>query len=55
VRKGQGRNLGRARRYYRPRYIESAPAYRDFFALWKDADADLPVLVEAKKEYKKLN
>ena len=30
-------------------------AYRDFFALWKDADADLPVLIEAKKEYKKLN
>ena len=29
-------------------------AYRDFFALWKDADADLPVLMEAKKEYEKL-
>ncbi len=26
-------------------------AYQDFFALWKDADHDLPVLVEARKEY----
>jgi serine/threonine protein kinase/Flp pilus assembly protein TadD len=25
--------------------------YQDFFALWKDADADLPMLIEAKKEY----
>lgn len=29
-------------------------AYEDFFRLWKDADADLPVLIEAKKEYKNL-
>jgi len=29
-------------------------AYQDFFALWKDADPDLPILVEAKKEYEKL-
>jgi serine/threonine protein kinase/predicted Zn-dependent protease len=28
--------------------------YQDFFALWKDADADLPILIEAKKEYDKL-
>jgi tetratricopeptide (TPR) repeat protein len=26
-------------------------SYQDFFALWKDADADLPVLVQAQKEY----
>jgi len=26
-------------------------AYQDFFALWKDADSDLPVLVQAHKEY----
>ena len=26
-------------------------AYQDFFAVWKDADADLPVLVQARKEY----
>ena len=29
-------------------------AYQDFFALWKDADVDLPVLIAAKKEYEKL-
>ena len=29
----------------------SRKAYQDFLALWKDADADLPVLIEAKKEY----
>ena len=29
-------------------------AYQDFFALWKDADADLPVLIEARKEYEQL-
>ncbi|HEY6047081.1 MAG TPA: tetratricopeptide repeat protein, partial [Pyrinomonadaceae bacterium] len=28
--------------------------YEEFFALWKDADADLPILIEAKKEYAKL-
>jgi len=29
-------------------------AYEDFFVLWKDADPDLPILIEAKKEYEKL-
>jgi tetratricopeptide (TPR) repeat protein len=29
-------------------------AYEEFLQLWKDADADLPVLIEAKKEYEKL-
>ena len=29
-------------------------AYQDFFALWKDADPDLPILKEAKSEYAKL-
>jgi len=33
---------------------KSRTAYQDFFALWKDADADLPVLKEAKAEYAKL-
>ena len=28
--------------------------YQDFLALWKDADADLPILLEAKKEYEQL-
>jgi len=29
-------------------------AYQDFFALWKDADPDIPILKEAKAEYGKL-
>ncbi len=29
-------------------------AYQDFFAFWKDADPDLPVLKQAKAEYEKL-
>jgi hypothetical protein len=29
-------------------------SYQDFFALWRDADAELPILIEAKKEYEKL-
>ena len=29
-------------------------SYQDFFALWKDSDQDLPVLVQAKKEYEAL-
>jgi serine/threonine protein kinase/tetratricopeptide (TPR) repeat protein len=29
-------------------------AYQDFFAAWKNADADLPVLIQAKAEYAKL-
>jgi serine/threonine protein kinase/tetratricopeptide (TPR) repeat protein len=29
-------------------------AYQDFFALWKDADPDIPILKEAKVEYAKL-
>jgi hypothetical protein len=28
--------------------------YQNFFAAWKDADQDLPLLVEAKKEYDQL-
>ena len=29
-------------------------AYQDFFALWKDADPDIPILIEARKEYERL-
>ena len=29
-------------------------AYQDFFALWKDADSDIPILIKAKKEYEQL-
>jgi hypothetical protein len=30
-------------------------AYQDFFALWKDADPDIPILKQAKSEYAKLH
>jgi eukaryotic-like serine/threonine-protein kinase len=33
---------------------KAKPAYQDFLALWKDADADIPVLKQAKAEYAKL-
>ncbi len=33
---------------------KSKTAYQDFFALWKDADPDIPILKEAKAEYEKL-
>ena len=29
-------------------------AYQAFFALWKDADPDIPILTQAKAEYAKL-
>jgi tetratricopeptide (TPR) repeat protein len=29
-------------------------AYQDFFALWKDADPDIPILKQAKAEYARL-
>ena len=28
-------------------------AYNDFLTLWKDADADIPILKQAKMEYAK--
>ncbi len=36
------------------RVSEARQAYDKGFAIWKNADADLPLLVEAKKEYEKL-
>jgi hypothetical protein len=33
---------------------KSRAAYQDFFALWKDANPDIPILKEAKVEYAKL-
>ena len=34
--------------------LKSRAAYQDFLTLWKDADAEIPVLVTAKSEYAKL-
>jgi serine/threonine protein kinase/tetratricopeptide (TPR) repeat protein len=33
---------------------KSRTEYQNFFAAWKDADPDLPVLIQAKKEYEEL-
>jgi tetratricopeptide (TPR) repeat protein len=33
---------------------KSRQAYENFFRLWKEADVDLPVLIEAKREYESL-
>jgi eukaryotic-like serine/threonine-protein kinase len=34
--------------------VRALAAYKDFLALWKDADPDIPILKEAKSEYAKL-
>jgi tetratricopeptide (TPR) repeat protein/class 3 adenylate cyclase len=34
--------------------VKAKTAYQDFLALWKDADADVPLLTQAKAEYAKL-
>lgn len=34
--------------------VKAKTAYQDFFAVWKDADPDVPVLIAAKAEYAKL-
>jgi eukaryotic-like serine/threonine-protein kinase len=48
-------HLGLGRAYALPGdSAKSMTAYQDFFALWKDADPDIPILKEAKAEYAKL-
>jgi hypothetical protein len=34
--------------------VRARSAYQDFFALWKDADPDIPILKQAKAEFAKL-
>jgi len=47
--------LGQARAYAMSFQLDKArTAYQDFFATWKDADPDLPILKQAKAEYAKL-
>jgi len=31
--------------------IKAKAAYQDFFTLWKDADRDIPILMQARAEY----
>ncbi len=48
-------HLGLARAYgLSSDTAKAKSAYQDFFALWKDADPDIPILKEAKAEYAKL-
>jgi len=48
--------LGLARAYTMQGNAAKARAdYQDFFALWKDADPDIPILKQAKAEYAKQN
>ena len=35
--------------------VRALAAYKDFLALWKDADASIPVYQQAKAEYAKLH
>ena len=47
--------LGLARAYALQKNTDQARAkYQDFFAYWKDADPDVPMLIQAKAEYAKL-
>ena len=34
--------------------VKAKVAYQDFFTLWKDADPDIPILIQAKVEFAKL-
>ena len=48
-------HLGLARAYAILRDPSKAKrSYENFLAIWKDADPDIPVLVQAKAEYAKL-
>jgi eukaryotic-like serine/threonine-protein kinase len=48
-------HLGLARAYrLQGDSTKALAAYKDFLALWKDADLDIPILQEAKAEYAKL-
>jgi tetratricopeptide (TPR) repeat protein/class 3 adenylate cyclase len=48
-------HLGMARAYsLSGNTAKAKTAYQDFFTLWKDADSDVPLLIQAKAEYTKL-
>jgi tetratricopeptide (TPR) repeat protein len=49
-------HLGLARAYAQDGQTDKAQEkYREFFAFWKDADPDIPILIAAKSEYAKLH
>lgn len=45
--------LGRAYAFQADK-AKARAAYQDFFALWKDADSNIPILIAAKSKYAKL-
>ena len=48
-------HLGIARAYsLSGNSAKAKSAYQDFFTFWKDADSDIPLLIQAKAEYAKL-
>ena len=48
-------HLGLARAYSLSGETAKAKSgYQDFFALWKNADSDIPILMQAKAEFAKL-
>ena len=46
-------NLARAAQLQKDS-TQARKSYEDFFSLWKTADPDLPLLIEAKREYEKI-
>jgi eukaryotic-like serine/threonine-protein kinase len=49
-------HLGRARAAAMTGDVETAArAYQDLFAVWRDADANLPVLIDARREFARLS
>jgi hypothetical protein len=46
--------LGLGRAYAQRDTLKAKLAYQTFFAAWKDADSDIPILKQAKEEYAKL-
>jgi hypothetical protein len=34
--------------------VRALAAYKEFLTLWKDADPEVPILIQAKAEYAKL-
>jgi hypothetical protein len=41
-------------RCYFRQTLKVKKSYQDFLSLWKEADADIPVLIQARREYAKL-
>jgi eukaryotic-like serine/threonine-protein kinase len=51
---GLGRAYASGPRISVAELAKACTAYQDFFTLWKDADVNVPILMQAKAEYAKL-